>query len=91
MEPWNFVLGPHIMDYEEFIFDTEELPNGDFVLWLAIKDLPETARYFVYPSAEFVQTWIKRARLDVTAQKYDFMRLYLYLSRVQFVNRGYSI
>lgn len=91
MEPWNFVLGPRIMDYEEFIFDIEELPNGDFVLWLAIKDLPETAIYFVNPSAEFVQTWIKRARLDVTAQKYDFMRLFLYLSRLQFVNRGYSI
>lgn len=70
------------------LFDTETLPNGDFVLHLGEGDFYAN---FVNPSEEFIVNLLTRATLKIELQKYDFMRLYLYLSRLQFVNRGYRL
>lgn len=70
-------------------FDTETLPNGDFVLHLS--DGGDFYANFVNPSEEFIANLLTRAKLKIELQKYDFMRLYLYLSRLQFVNRGYRL
>ena len=73
---------------ENLYFDTETLPNGDFVLHLGDDDF---ATNFVNPSEEFIVNLLNRATLKIGVQKYDFMRLYLYLSGLTFKRKGYRL
>lgn len=70
-------------------FDTETLPNGDFVLHLS--DGGDFYANFVNPSEEFIVNLLTRAKLKIELQKYDFMRLYLYLSGLKFKRKGYTL
>ena len=73
---------------ENLYFDTETLPNGDFVLHLGDGDFYAK---FVNPSEEFIVNLLKRATLKIGVQKYDFMRLYIYLSGLKFKRKGYTL
>ena len=80
-----------IRHFTRFWYDTETLPNGDFVLYLRPVGMDETfTRKFVNPSEEFLKNLIQKWSLMLPYQKFDFMRLYLYLSNLESRNRGYS-
>ena len=81
-----------IRQFTLFNYDTEELPNGDFVLYLCLVGMgPEFTQRFVNPDEDFLRRLIKYWKLTLPHQKYDFMRLYLYLSGLKFKRKGYRL